>query len=149
VAGLLESGSDLEGYFIVVDEGTLGNGCCRRRNPFVAEPLPPLKPIPIKDRLSVLYIEKGGSDVLNGTFVVVNRTGMRTHIPVGGAACLMLEPGAPVFHAAVALAARVGTLMVCAGETGVRLYSAAQLGGARSSTDCCIRQRNTTHLCRL
>jgi CRISPR-associated protein Cas1 len=95
-------------------------------------PLPPLKPIPIKDRLSILYIEKGQLDVLDGAFVVVDKTGVRTHIPVGGVVCLMLEPGTRVSHAACALAARVGTLLVWIGEAGVRLYSAGQPGGARA-----------------
>lgn len=94
--------------------------------------LPPLKPIPIKERLSILYIEKGQLDVLDGAFVVVDKTGVRTHIPVGGVACLMLEPGTRVSHAACALAARVGTLLVWIGEAGVRLYSAGQPGGARA-----------------
>ncbi|MBM3359247.1 MAG: type I-E CRISPR-associated endonuclease Cas1 [Betaproteobacteria bacterium] len=98
----------------------------------MAELLPPLRPIPIKDRLSVLYVEKGNLDVLDGAFVVVDITGVRTHIPVGGVACLMLEPGTRVSHAACALAARVGTLLVWVGEAGVRLYSAGQPGGARS-----------------
>lgn len=96
------------------------------------ELLPPLKPIPVKERLSVLYVEKGHLDVLDGAFVVVDRTGVRTHIPVGGVACLMLEPGTRVSHAACALAARVGTLLVWIGEAGVRLYSSGQPGGARA-----------------
>lgn len=94
--------------------------------------LPPLKPIPIKDRLSVIFIERGEIDVLDGAFVVVDVTGVRTHIPVGGVACIMLEPGTRVSHRAAALAARVGTLLVWVGEAGVRLYSAGQPGGARS-----------------
>lgn len=98
----------------------------------MADLLPPLRPIPMKERLSVLYIEYGQLDVLDGAFVVVDVTGVRTHIPVGGVACLMLEPGARISHAAVALAARVGTLLVWIGEAGVRLYSAGQPGGARS-----------------
>jgi len=44
----------------------------------------------------------------------------------------MLEPGSRVSHAAVALAARVGCLLIWVGEAGVRLYSAGQPGGARS-----------------
>ncbi|MBI3045717.1 MAG: type I-E CRISPR-associated endonuclease Cas1 [Betaproteobacteria bacterium] len=96
------------------------------------ELLPPLRPIPIKDRLSVLYVEKGNLDVLDGAFVVVDVTGVRTHIPVGGVACLMLEPGTRVSHAACALAGRVGTLLVWVGEAGVRLYSSGQPGGARA-----------------
>ena len=94
--------------------------------------LPPLKPIPIKERLSVVFIERGEVDMLDGAFVVVDVTGIRTHIPVGGVACIMLEPGTRVSHRAAALAARVGTLLVWVGEAGVRLYSAGQPGGARS-----------------
>lgn len=92
----------------------------------------PPHPIPIKDRASILFIERGRLDVLDGAFVVVDRNGIRTHIPVGGLACLMLEPGARISHAAVALAARVGCLLVWIGEAGVRLYSVGQPGGARA-----------------
>ena len=94
--------------------------------------LPALKPLPIKERISVVFVERGEIDMLDGAFVVVDATGVRTHIPVGGVACIMLEPGTRVSHRAVALAARVGTLLVWVGEAGVRLYSAGQPGGARS-----------------
>lgn len=97
-----------------------------------APPLSPLKPIPIKERISVVFIERGEVDMLDGAFVVVDATGVRTHIPVGGVACIMLEPGTRVSHRAAALAARVGTLLVWVGEAGVRLYSAGQPGGARA-----------------
>jgi len=99
----------------------------------MSEPiLPPLKPIPIKDRISVLFAEKGNLDVLDGAFVIVDKNGVRTHIPVGSVACLMLEPGTRVSHAAVVLAARVGCLLVWVGEAGVRLYASGQPGGARA-----------------
>jgi len=94
--------------------------------------LRPPRPIPIKDRSSLVFIEKGRIDVLDGAFVVVDERGVRTHVPVGGFVCLMLEPGTRVSHAAVALAARAGTLLVWVGEAGVRLYAAGQPGGARS-----------------
>ena len=94
--------------------------------------LPPLSPITIKERVSLAFIEKGHLDVLDGAFVVVDATGIRTHIPVGGITCLMLEPGTRVSHAAVTLASRVGCLLVWVGEAGVRLYSSGQPGGARS-----------------
>lgn len=94
--------------------------------------LPPLKPIPIKDRLSTLFLEKGNLDVLDGAFVLVDKKGVRTHIPVGGVACLMLEPGIRVSHAAVVLASRVACLLVWIGEAGVRLYASGQPGGARA-----------------
>ncbi len=94
--------------------------------------LPPPRPIPVKDRAAILFIEKGRLDVLDGAFVVVDANGVRTVIPVGGIVCLMLEPGTRVSHAAVALAARAGTLLIWVGEAGVRLYAAGQPGGARS-----------------
>jgi len=94
--------------------------------------LPPLKPIPMKDRVSVLFVEKGNLDVLDGAFVIVDKNGVRTHIPVGGVACLMLEPGTRVSHAAVTLASRVGCLLVWVGDGGVRLYASGQPGGARA-----------------
>lgn len=94
--------------------------------------LPPLRPIPIKERRSVMFLEYGKLDVLDGSFVLVDKHGVRTHIPVGGVACIMLEPGTRISHAAVSLAARVGTLIVWVGEAGVRLYAAGQPGGARS-----------------
>lgn len=94
--------------------------------------LPPLKPIAMKERLSMLFLEKGQLDVLDGAFVLVDKGGVRTHIPVGSVACLMLEPGIRVSHAAVVLASRVGCLLVWVGEAGVRLYAAGQPGGARA-----------------
>ncbi len=94
--------------------------------------LPPLKPIAMKERVSLLFIEYGEIDVIDGAFVVIDKTGIRTQIPVGSIACLMLEPGTRVSHRAAALASRVGTLLVWVGEAGVRLYSAGQPGGARA-----------------
>ncbi|CAG0956648.1 CRISPR-associated endonuclease Cas1 [Methanosarcinales archaeon] len=94
--------------------------------------LPKLKPIAIKERISMLFLEKGELDVLDGAFVLVDKNGVRTHIPIGSVACLMLEPGSRVSHAAAILAARVGCLLIWVGEAGVRLYSAGQPGGARS-----------------
>jgi CRISP-associated protein Cas1 len=94
--------------------------------------LPPPSPIPLKDRASLVFVERAQLDVQDGAFVAVNADGTRTHIPVGGLAGIMLEPGARISHAAVALAARVGTLITWVGEGGVRLYSAGQPGGARS-----------------
>ncbi len=94
--------------------------------------LAPPKPIPIKDRASLVFVEHAKLDVADGAFVAVNADGTRTQIPIGGLAGIMLEPGARISHAAVALAARVGTLITWIGEGGVRLYSAGQPGGARA-----------------
>ena len=94
--------------------------------------LPPPRPIPIRERASILFVEKGRLDVIDGAFVMVDEGGVRTHIPIGGLACLMLQPGTRTSHAAVALAARAGTLLIWVGEAGVRLYAAGQPGGARA-----------------
>lgn len=95
-------------------------------------PYVPLRPIPIKDRAAIVFLEYGRVDVIDGAFVLVDEQGARVQIPVGGLACLMLEPGTRITHAAVALAARVGCLLVWVGESGVRLYAAGQPGGARA-----------------
>ncbi|PXY93957.1 type I-E CRISPR-associated endonuclease Cas1e [Gilliamella apis] len=92
----------------------------------------PLNPIPLKNRTSMIFLQYGQIDVLDGAFVLIDKTGIRTHIPVGSIACIMLEPGTRVSHAAIKLAATVGTLLVWVGEAGVRMYSSGQPGGARS-----------------
>jgi CRISPR-associated protein Cas1 len=95
-----------------------------------------LKPIPIKDRVSMIFVYYGRIDVKDGAFVVINdidgEERERKHIPVGSVACIMLEPGTRISHMAVKLAATTGTLLIWVGEAGVRLYSAGQPGGARS-----------------
>ncbi len=81
----------------------------------------------------MIFVGMGRIDVKDGAFVVIDEVnGERKHIPVGSVACIMLEPGTRVSHAAVKLAATVGTLLIWVGDSGVRLYSAGQPGGARS-----------------
>lgn len=80
----------------------------------------------------MVFVQYGQIDVLDGAFVLIDKTGVRTHVPVGSVACIMLEPGTRVSHAAVRLAAQVGTLLVWVGESGVRLYASGQPGGARA-----------------
>ena len=94
--------------------------------------IPPPKPIMMKERSSMLFLQYGELDVIDGAFVLVDKTGVRTHIPVGSIACLLLEPGTRITHAAVKLAAYVGCLLIWTGEGGVRMYAAGQPGGARS-----------------
>ena len=45
--------------------------------------LPSPKPITMKERVSMVFIQKGQIDVKDGTFVVIDETGIRTHIPEG------------------------------------------------------------------
>ena len=77
----------------------------------------------MKERVSLAFLERGQLDVIDGAFVLVDESGVRTQIPVGGVACLMLEPGSRVSHAAVVLAARAGALLTWVGEAGVRLVT--------------------------
>jgi CRISP-associated protein Cas1 len=80
----------------------------------------------------MVFVEYAQLDMDDGCFVAIDASGVRTVIPVGGIACLMLEPGTRVSHRAAALAARAGTLLVWVGEGAVRLYSAGRPGGARA-----------------
>ena len=95
-------------------------------------PFLPLKPLMMKDRVSMIFLQCGQIDVKDNAFVLIQENAVRTHIPVGSVACIMLEPGTRVSHAAAKLAAEVGTLLVWVGEAGVRLYACGQPGGARS-----------------
>jgi CRISP-associated protein Cas1 len=99
-------------------------------------PIIPIKPIPMKDRISMVFVYYGRIDVKDGAFLVINESAgkeiERKHIPIGSIASIMLEPGTRISHAAVKLAAVTGTLLIWVGEAGVRLYSAGQPGGARS-----------------
>lgn len=100
----------------------------------------PLNPIPLKDRTSMIFLQYGQIDVLDGAFVLIDKTGIRTHIPVGSVACIMLEPGTRVSHAAVHLASTVGTLLVW----GVPRASGDKPFLSRSdlkTTECSPRQR--------
>lgn len=89
-----------------------------------------LKPTPIRERGSILFVERTQIDVIDQAFVIVDAEGGRTHVPIAGLACLMLEPGTRISHAAVVLAAKVQCLLVWTGEAGVRLYASGQPGGA-------------------
>jgi len=94
--------------------------------------LPDVRPIPVKDRYSFLFLERGQVDVVDGTLAHIDAKGTRTLIPIGNLACLLLEPGIRISHRAVGLAAVAGCLICWVGEGGVRVYAAGQPGGARS-----------------
>lgn len=92
---------------------------------------PPLR-VPLRERVSILFVERGRIDVRDGALVVIDKNRDREQLPIGGIACLILEPGTRISHAAVRLAAEVGCLLVWTGEGAVRVYSAGRPGGARS-----------------
>ncbi len=80
----------------------------------------------------MVFVGRGALEVRDGCCVVVDTNGVRTHLPLGNIACVLLEPGTSITHAAVTLAADVGCLLCWVGEGGVRHYSAGLPGGARA-----------------
>lgn len=74
----------------------------------------PLNPIPLNDRTSMIFLQYGHLDVLDGAFVLVDKTGVRTHVPVGAIACIMLERYAGVS---------------CRDQAGLAGWYAAGMGG--------------------
>lgn len=91
-----------------------------------------VEPIMLKERGSIVAVQYGQLDVIDGAFVLVDRHGVRTQIPVGGLACVMLETGTSITHEAVKLAARVGCLLIWVADGVGRVYASGAHGGARS-----------------
>lgn len=88
--------------------------------------------LPLKEREPFLHLRYGTVDVRDNALVLNDVKGTRMQIPVGAIACLMLQPGTVVTHAAVKLCAEEDCLLIWCGEGGVRLYAAGSPGGARS-----------------
>lgn len=88
--------------------------------------------LPLKEREPFLHLKYGCLDVQDSAVVLTDAHGVRMQVPVGAIACLMLEPGTTVTHAAVRTCADEDCLLVWCGEGGVRFYSAGTPGGARS-----------------
>jgi CRISPR-associated protein Cas1 len=86
----------------------------------------------MKERSSMFFVEYGTLDVIDGTFVLEDDKKVCVQVPVATLACILIQPGTLVTHAAVKLAAYVGCLLIWVGEAGVRLYAAGQPGGARA-----------------
>jgi CRISPR-associated protein Cas1 len=87
-----------------------------------------MHPICVADRISIVYVDRG--ELVRQGHVLVSATadGALT-IPVGRTSVVMLGPGVSVSHAAVALCAAEGALLLWVGEMGVRLYAAGNPGG--------------------
>lgn len=88
--------------------------------------------MPLRNRISIISIERGCVEVDGSALVVTDVRGPRAKFPVGASAVLMLEPGTTITHAAVKLCAENRTMILWTGEAGVRLYSAGQEGAAHS-----------------
>ncbi len=81
----------------------------------------------------MIFLQYGQIDVLDGAFVLIDKTGIRTHIPVGSVSLVMRwnrERGFPMRQCI--LASTVSTLLVWVGGAGVRVYSSGQPGARRA-----------------
>jgi len=66
--------------------------------------LPKPRPIPMRERASIIFVERGQLDVVDGAFVVIDATGVRTQLPIAGITCVMLAsmpPANPFLLAAI------------------------------------------------
>lgn len=86
----------------------------------------------VRDSLSFLYLEHGKIDQHEKAIAVHDVEGM-TPIPIASLAVLLLGPGTSITHAAISALADNSTLVIWAGEEGVRYY-AHGMGGTRGST---------------
>jgi CRISPR-associated protein Cas1 len=89
-------------------------------------------PIMMKERASMVWLSCGNVEIIDGALALVDKDGIRIQVPVGGLACIFLEPGVRITHEAVVMAAEAGCLILWVGEGGTRMYSAGQPGGARA-----------------
>ena len=81
-------------------------------------------PIPVSERISILYIERESIE-RDGHALVAVSGARRTVIPVGKTSAIFLGPGSTLSHAAAALCTLEQTLLIWVGEAGVRLYTSA------------------------
>jgi CRISPR-associated protein Cas1 len=99
--------------------------------------------VPLRDREAFLHLRRGCVDLEDGAVVLVDVNGIRMQVPVGTLACLLLEPGISITHAAVKACAEEDCLLIWCGEGATRFYAAGSPGGARS--DKLLRQLEAAH----
>lgn len=95
-----------------------------------------MHPIPARERISFLYLERGVLEV-SGHSLVLLRAGDNVVIPAARSLVLLLGPGVSVSHAAVRLCASEDCLLLWCGEQAVRIYGA---GDPHARRDAIIRQ---------
>ncbi len=89
--------------------------------------LPQVSLLPVKERLSFFYVERGGLTVIDGCLVLTdNEDRTRYEVPARATVCIMVGPGTTVSTEAMRLAAAYGVLVTWVGEHGVRCYSAGR-----------------------
>lgn len=83
--------------------------------------------LPLKNRLSFFYVERGSLAVIDGCLVLTdNDDQVRYEVPARATTAIMVGPGTTVTTEAMRLAGKYGVLIIWVGEHGVRCYSAGR-----------------------
>ena len=83
--------------------------------------------LPIKNRLSFFYVQRGSLAVIDGSLVLTdNEDRAQYEVPSRATTTIMVGPGTAVTTEAIRLAAAYGVLIIWVGEHGVRCYSAGR-----------------------
>lgn len=83
--------------------------------------------LPIKNRLSFFYVQRGALAVIDGCLVLTDsEDNTQYQVPARATTTVMVGPGTAVTTEAVRLAAAYGVLITWVGEHGVRCYSAGR-----------------------
>lgn len=83
--------------------------------------------LPIKNRLSFFYVQRGSLAVIDGCLVLTDsEDNTQYEVPARATTTIMVGPGTAVTTEAIRLAAAYGVLVTWVGEHGVRCYSAGR-----------------------
>lgn len=83
--------------------------------------------LPIKNRLSFFYVQRGSLAVIDGCLVLTDgEDHTQYEVPARATTTIMVGPGTSVTTEAIRLAAAYGVLIQWVGEHGVRCYSAGR-----------------------
>lgn len=86
--------------------------------------------LPIKNRLSFFYVQRGSLAVIDGCLVLTdNEDQVQYEVPARATTTIMVGPGTTVSTEAIRLAADYGVLITWVGEHAVRCYSAGRPWG--------------------
>lgn len=110
--------------------------------------------LPLKNRVSFFYVERGSLSVIDGCLVLTDdedRT--RYEVPARATTTIMVGPGTNVTTEAARLAAEYGVLIVWVGEHGVRCYSAGKAWSDNTKwlerqVECYADQKKTLRVAR-
>jgi CRISPR-associated protein Cas1 len=78
--------------------------------------------LPVKDRLSFLYLERCVLNRAENAITVTDTRGT-AHVPAGTISVLLLGPGTKITHRAMELIGDCGVTVIWVGERGVRYYA--------------------------